>query len=445
MVCGQVNNGQPGCNTGHCIIGKCNTGFDDCDKQPENGCEVATGTDPQNCGMCGMACKPFANGIPMCANSVCSASCAPGYAHCSQNPNDGCEVDTTGDTSNCGACGKTCTAPANATTACDLGKCSFRCKPGFADCNGDAKDGCEVTVTGDVNNCGHCGNICPLRPQANAATCTNGLCGNSCNQGYGDCDGNVNNGCEANLNIDLNNCGSCGFPCTDAHGKCTCGMGVCSKVCDKGYQLCNGVGPKGSDLCVNVQTDPKNCGACGNVCPQNLPGCQAGKCVVGYFPVGPQQNVPIAQLAAWNQCYLDSYGNFNVNLAQLQGMCSGGNLMMACRQNGNQTLQLLAWAGRNDVFFNAGPWNQGQVCQQNRNDRPMHNANGTDWYYDGSWGWGFAAAGDDTNICSCDYISGKHPEQKLCWHTSGGALQSGYRCGSNFPFNDYERLIYQNN
>ena len=39
---------------------------------------------------------------------------------------------------------------------------------------------------------------------------------------------------------------------------------------------------KPADGCeANLAFDPKNCGACGNVCPMNMPGCNMGVCAMG--------------------------------------------------------------------------------------------------------------------------------------------------------------------
>src|SRR6266508_923200 len=37
---------------GHCAIAVCNSGFEDCDQQPNNGCEVDLLHDPMHCGAC---------------------------------------------------------------------------------------------------------------------------------------------------------------------------------------------------------------------------------------------------------------------------------------------------------------------------------------------------------------------------------------------------------
>ncbi|MFK7986363.1 MAG: RCC1 domain-containing protein [Sandaracinaceae bacterium] len=60
------------CNTGTsmCEIGGCATGFDDCDADPLNGCEVDTRTDANFCGDCGTHCSPG----DRCVGSSCEGS-----------------------------------------------------------------------------------------------------------------------------------------------------------------------------------------------------------------------------------------------------------------------------------------------------------------------------------------------------------------------------------
>lgn len=58
-VCGTActfANATGACTTGQCGIGTCDTGFDDCDTNPANGCETELAVDPLNCNMCGNAC-----------------------------------------------------------------------------------------------------------------------------------------------------------------------------------------------------------------------------------------------------------------------------------------------------------------------------------------------------------------------------------------------------
>jgi hypothetical protein len=90
-----------------------------------------------------------------------------------------------------------------------------------------------------------------------------------------------------NLQTDLFHCGACGTICPAGQscesGSCVCPSGalICGSTCiysrskscacpDPDF-VCNG-------LCVGIQTDPSNCGACGNICPMAAPLCRAGVC-----------------------------------------------------------------------------------------------------------------------------------------------------------------------
>ena len=275
-ACPPVNNGTAACAQGNCVIGGCNPGFADCDTAYLNGCEVTTGNDAANCGKCGTKCTPFANGLPTCSMGVCAAICQPGYADCDNNTNNGCEIDTTLNVLSCGGCGRACAAAPNADPACDQGVCAFRCKLGFSNCDGNPANGCEVDNSKDSNHCGHCGNICPLRPNAMGASCGAGQCINTCNMGFGDCDLNPNNGCEADLSNSLAACGACGKPCKNNNAVPTCAKGVCTLQCAPGFIDCNMDGTDGCEA--KLLEDANNCGACGNKCPQNNPFCSKGVC-----------------------------------------------------------------------------------------------------------------------------------------------------------------------
>ena len=63
-----VDHGQPGCVGGACGVGSCDMGFDDCDKQAANGCEVELAYDKNNCGKCGTVCPAQ---TPVCAMGTC--------------------------------------------------------------------------------------------------------------------------------------------------------------------------------------------------------------------------------------------------------------------------------------------------------------------------------------------------------------------------------------
>lgn len=67
---------------------------------------------------------------------------------------DGCE--TPESTTNCGTCGTSCERP-NANVACDVVKdqCLITsCHTGYANCDGDPSNACEVYLATDNAHCG---------------------------------------------------------------------------------------------------------------------------------------------------------------------------------------------------------------------------------------------------------------------------------------------------
>lgn len=180
-------------------------------------------SDPNNCGACGVVCTTT-NGTPACVGGVCAiGSCNSGFGNCDGNVANGCETNTANNVTNCGSCGIVCSAP-NGTPGCSAGACTIvACNAGFSNCDGISANGCEVNTTNNVNNCGACGLVCNL-PNANEA-CTSGICTiASCSPGFGNCDGLSANGCETNLSNNNSHCGVCGNICP---GGTSCVAGVC--------------------------------------------------------------------------------------------------------------------------------------------------------------------------------------------------------------------------
>lgn len=281
-VC-EIANGSAGCAAEACTVSACNDGYADCNLVASDGCEVEYATDIANCGSCGSLCTlPHAT-TACVAGSCILAQCTPGFADCDGDPGNGCEVDLNADTTNCGSCGNACALP-QATSTCSAGACAVgACAAGFADCNGLPTDGCEVNSTSDVANCGSCASACASLPNAQSI-CSASACGLSCNAGFADCDGIRNNGCEADVQ---GTCGVCSCP-TPAHtvtGECN--DGACGySVCEPGYADCDGNAVNGCE--VNVGADLANCGACGSVCTlaHASSTCAAGTCLVAECATG---------------------------------------------------------------------------------------------------------------------------------------------------------------
>ena len=276
--CPAVMNGAAACVDSSCGVGKCNANFGDCDGNVLNGCEMDLTSDKNNCGACGKACVA-PNGAFACQAATCTlVSCTMGFSDCDMNPANGCESITSRDLMNCGQCGNVCKVPPNATAFCSQSQCGIgSCKQGFADCNKDLNDGCEVDLT-QLATCGACNNMCAA-PANGVAACKNLVCAvDKCDAGYSDCDKQFNTGCEINITTDKNNCGVCGFVCvSQKNQQAACMAGKCELgACNQGFADCN---KNLNDGCeINTQTDNKNCGSCGVVCPMNAPACLAGVC-----------------------------------------------------------------------------------------------------------------------------------------------------------------------
>ncbi len=154
---------------------------------------------------------------------------------------------------------------------------------------------CSTNLLSDNENCGGCGIHCPRADLGTKSswTCVNGECSLICQQPWGDCDGDLTNGCETNITTAFN-CGGCGIKCTDGT-QCTDGacvdwcvyQGLPDK-CDIPYF------PEWPDFgsysaCVDLASDNEHCGACEIACDPVDPalpplpddmyyGCANGEC-----------------------------------------------------------------------------------------------------------------------------------------------------------------------
>ncbi|TVR02521.1 MAG: hypothetical protein EA398_07245 [Deltaproteobacteria bacterium] len=391
-------NGRARCEDGACTQDPCPAGTESCDGDPDTGCETDIDTI-DNCGACGTTCTAE-DGFPRCVDGECTVSlCPPGTENCDGDPDTGCETDTEGDVLNCGACGNACTGgrvcrngrcecppdrvlcgeqcvTPNACGGCgnfsrSIGDdCGDRC--GRWDCDGtDWTCSDERNLQSDRNHCGACGLQC-----RSDEICRDGTCG--CPDNRIECEGqcaapNACGGCgslpgspgascgdcgswqcdgttllctgEADLQSDPANCGTCGRTCRSDQ---ICGAGACA--CPSGRIECDGqcVTPNACGGCGNfsrtigsecqncgtwqcdgnggwtcagqtsTQTDPANCGTCGNVCTGGQ-SCSEGSCSCssGQILCGGQCVDP-------NPC--GGCGPLTGPVGQACGTCSSGTL-----------------------------------------------------------------------------------------------------------------------
>ncbi|AKU93660.1 Tryptophan synthase alpha chain [Labilithrix luteola] len=180
---------------------------------------------------------------------------------------------------------------------------SYECPAPHATCT-DKPGLCNTNLDTDVANCGACGTPCAAsdgEPVRHATpSCAKGECQVTCDAEFGNCNGEFEDGCEASLESDPANCGACGNACKDGE---VCWRFVCG--CPPGYAQCG-------DTCAKLDEDGKNCGACGNVC--GLPDADAG---AGVWPCDagalPPHFGPVCLSSACKIGCTDGYGDCNAD------------------------------------------------------------------------------------------------------------------------------------
>lgn len=142
--------------------------------------EVCDGVD-QNCNgvidegdvcVCSTPCE-LAHATSTCVvGGTCAiVSCETLYADCDRRPETGCEREVTTLT-DCGDCDRPCTSTAGSTTCaegvCRIAVCS---NDRTADCNGEVADGCEINIQNDPMHCGGCRQPCTSGMRCMGGTC----------------------------------------------------------------------------------------------------------------------------------------------------------------------------------------------------------------------------------------------------------------------------------
>ena len=261
-----ATNGTPDCDAGVCNI-DCASGFDDCNDDTSDGCEVDLTVSTLHCTQCFNACSAVPPAVPVCDGTQCIGITCNGVGDCGGvQPCGACDPDTQCNdllttTTNCGGCGISCIA-ANAVTVCeDTGSyaCAIEsCSGTYLDCDQEYLNGCEIETDTNKNRCGDClssdpaggsGEDCDATkgPQVAQTDCSAGACTVlACNSGYADCNGTWSDGCEVNLNTSNLHCGGCtagptttwdgGASCSNLpHATGSCSTGTCNNVCDSGW------------------------------------------------------------------------------------------------------------------------------------------------------------------------------------------------------------------
>ncbi|MGK0362621.1 MAG: hypothetical protein ACI9U2_004942, partial [Bradymonadia bacterium] len=203
--------------------------------------------------------------------------------------------------------------------------------------------------------------------------------------------------------VDNDGDGSTDWPDDDG---CAARGDECEQV---GHGQCAGV-------CLDISVDANNCGQCGRVCGDGVE-CIDGFCGGLFAFAGIRENTPDNLLGGWEVCHNDRYNESVAPVAGVLAACDGEFVMMGCRPVGQANWTLLAMGERGEVFEDTA---RGNV---------LNSHNGVDWYFNDSYSMGFVEPGTGVSRNSCD-TGRDRPERRMCWHTSGGRISSGYRCGA---------------
>lgn len=168
-------------------------------------------------------------------------------------------VDTATNEDHCGSCGKVCDGT-HGVRSCAGGECNISCSSGFADCDKQVDNGCEIQLDNDILNCGACGNDCK------DGTCKGGSCAAAT------CDDAKKNGNETDID-----CGGGGCKACDAGEACAskedCQSGVCEGLVCKV--------PSCSDGVQNGSESDTDCGGSCQQCPLTKKCVSATDCLGG--------------------------------------------------------------------------------------------------------------------------------------------------------------------
>jgi len=161
----------------------------------------------------------------------------------------------------------------------------------------------------------------------------------------------------------------------------------------------------------------------------------AAPAYAAYLPVGPQKDVNIATVTGggWTLCYSATFATpFGNSAATTLANCTGTNLLLAGRLTGNSNLLVLAQTTKADALNPTGASANGVFTM----------SNGSDWFYNDNWSWGFKPVGVPFTKSQCSFSPS---DSSICVHTLDfvGGFSVNTTAGLNGS-TDFEKLVFTN-
>jgi len=215
------------------------------------GSSAASGAESGASGSSGTAGEDDAGNLTD-ASPDGDAGCMPPYdtaAHCGD-----CQTSCSGSKPNCAPYGE------------DEYVCVTNCQAPLVECNGQ----CVEAIFETPQSCGQCNATCPgARPLCSPNDDGTYVCTARCETPLVECNGQ----CVDPVFDTPEACGACNAQCPKETPTCSpdgADSYQCVLDCEDPLTACNG-------QCVDLNIDADNCGSCGNVCPSGI--CQGGTCV----------------------------------------------------------------------------------------------------------------------------------------------------------------------
>lgn len=361
------------CSSGSCL--SCASGTKNCDQNAANGCECSA---PSNCCVGNLR---YYSCTTICSGGSC-ATCGSGA---------GCSLEDCGSGSYCSS-----------------GSCAA-CSSNQQNCDQWAPNGCECSRPSDCcggsggntryYSCGICSGLscascgasyCSSQDCGNSNYCSSGSC-LSCSAGTANCDQAAANGCETNLNTNLNNCGACSNACPDTYSVCgepTCAGGNCDNTAYSAGQITGCTSATGcSSNGVGQQVCACNgAGACSDSCGDSI--CQSWEsydacsydCGGGDPTIASATDYPDPASAGTDVNFSVSWTNPNATEQIKMHLCKNGTIT-------GQTCAAGSWCDSSDFTL---------TTPTSCNYTTQANDNGTKSYY--------AFVCDEGNNCSASTL-----------------------------------------